>query len=109
MKPRSAELRLQELDFEKRRLKMPKTVWKFMLKPDMLNMVQVPAGAEPLTAQMQGDNLVMWALVDPEMPKVNRKFLVIGAGFDINYAIVKYIGTFQLYGGSFVQHVFEVK
>jgi len=84
-----------------------KTIWKYCipLEPTTLDM---PRLAQVLTVQMQGDQAVLWALVDPSQPKCKRRFAIFGTGHDIPDEVGNYIGTFQLLGGTLVFHLFEV-
>lgn len=69
--------------------------------------VQMPTGAQILTAQMQGQTICLWALVDcePELPKQNREIEIIGTGTIIIEAPRHYIATVQC--GQWVWHLFE--
>lgn len=69
--------------------------------------VAMPLGAKPLCVQLQGDQLCMWALVDPREPPAQRTVRIAGTGHrrdDISAE--DYLGTYQLMGGSLVFHVF---
>jgi len=66
---------------------------------------EMPKGAEVLCVQMQGAVPQIWALVDPEMEKENRRFAVIGTGRGRD-DLSRYVGTFQAL--PFVWHVFEI-
>jgi len=72
----------------------------------------LPADAELLSAQMQGDALSLWALVDPSQPPEARKIRVYGTGHLVEDTDdLHYIGTTQMQisgGGALVWHVFEV-
>lgn len=86
-----------------------KTVWKFPLVVDDAQVIAMPANAHILTVQVQGETPCIWALVNPEMPAEERKILISGTGHerkDLD-GLVNYIGTFQLYGGGLIFHVFE--
>ena len=48
----------------------------------------------------------MWCLVDPEKEKGLRNIIVNGTGHQITHE-AKFIGTFQMYDGSLVFHVFD--
>lgn len=86
-----------------------KAVWKFELDADDYNEIELPAGAKPLTVMGQRGRAQLWCLVDPnETVYETRVFRLAGTGHPIREN-VEYIGTFQLYGGSFVGHLFEVK
>lgn len=85
-----------------------KTVWKFNLAMDDLNLLKIPSEYEILCIQKQHGNPCLWALVNPNSAKKDVLIRVAGTGHTINETIRKYIGTFQLYDGNLVFHVFEV-
>lgn len=88
---------------------MNKQIWKFPINLDK-SIVQMPKDAEILTIQTQNDTPCIWALVNPENANESRHFEVYGTGHNIYYEMGidrKYIGTFQLHGGSLVFHLFE--
>lgn len=92
---------------------MSKVIWKFDLKPnegdEMVAVVNMPVGAQVLTVQMQYGEPRLWALVDPNAPKADRRFQVVGTGHKFNpKPSAHYLGTFQMQSGAFVFHVFEV-
>lgn len=68
--------------------------------------ISMPAGAEVLCVQMQGDAPQIWALVDPGAPKEDRKFHWRGTGHPTG-ELGRYVGTVQLMSGSLVFHLFE--
>jgi hypothetical protein len=86
---------------------MDKQVWKYVL--DYGNLIlSMPKGAEILTVQTQGDDPVLWALVDPNADKEERYFEAFGTGHNVACGMGidrKYISTFQIEG--YVFHVFE--
>lgn len=72
--------------------------------------VSMPSESELLTVQVQRGEPVLWALVNEHCPGVrSRHFTVRGTGhrFPPDES-TRYIGTFQLEGGDFVGHLFEV-
>ena len=86
-----------------------KTVWKFPLRVDDEQIVSMPDNAHILCVQDQSGTPCLWALVDPANPPRERKILISGTGHireDLD-DLVNYIGTFQMYGGGLVFHVFE--
>lgn len=84
------------------------TVWKFPLSVADDQPVSMPRGAQILSVQMQGAQLCMWALVDPEAPKEVRRFRIVGTGHQFDEAPAHvHRGTFQMHGGALVFHVFE--
>ena len=80
-----------------------KKIWKFTLTQP-LNAISMPKGARLLDAQMQGNVLVLWALVDPDAEKVIRDILLCGTGNTIHEAFA-YVATVQV--PPFVWHVFD--
>jgi len=83
-----------------------KQVWKFPLQiEDGWLAVEMPRGAKLLTVMMQYD-VMLWALVDPEQPSVQRRIKVFGTGHPIlNADMLVYIGSVT--DGPFVWHVFD--
>ncbi len=81
-------------------------VYKYLLS--LNGIVQMPEGAQVLCVQAQREQPCIWALVNPDAPKVERHFRIVGTGYLFNEPSYTYVGTFQLSGGSLVFHVFEV-
>lgn len=49
----------------------------------------------------------IWAMVDTELQDVSHEIVIHGTGHACDdVSIDDYVGSFQLYGGSFVGHVF---
>jgi len=88
---------------------MKRRIWKYPLQLTDTQTVEMPEGAQILTAQRQGQTLCLWALVDcePELPKQNREIEIIGTGNPIIEAPRRYIATVQMQGGSLWWHIFE--
>ncbi len=62
------------------------TIWKFKL--DLSNggvsQVEMPKDAATISAGVQGERtFVVWALVDPDAPRVTRRFVVHGTGHPV--------------------------
>lgn len=55
--------------------------------------------------EAQRDSICLWALVDPDKPKIERRFYSVVTGQEVPEDAV-YIGSALLFGGSFVAHVF---
>lgn len=91
-----------------------KTVWKFEIiefeKIDDYFELDLPENAKILTLQMQSFTLCIWILVDSNVLTEKRKFRIYGTGHRINETDkqLSYIGTFQLHGGTFIYHLFEI-
>ena len=132
---------------------MPKTIWKYNVVVEDDFVLSMPKGAQVLTVQVQhqvkygkegdvtfmrdgkwisppvkiseGDVPALWAIVDPDAPKEERKFRLVGTGHALpdipvvnpavyawtalpaSSAMLSYIGSFQIYGGELVFHLFE--
>ncbi len=85
---------------------MSHIIYKYTLEIAGIQTLQVPAGARLLTAQMQGDALRLWAIVNPDNPPEHRTFLISGTGNPFPEGTAAYIATVQQ--GPFVWHIFEV-
>jgi hypothetical protein len=81
------------------------TVYKYLIGPGASGF-QMPRGAKPLAVQMQGNEPMLWALVDPTAPLNWCEVYCYGTGHDIPDDPGEYVGTFQMAGGSLVWHAF---
>lgn len=100
---------------------MNTTIWKFKLKPNeagqLVTTVEMPVGAELLSAREAGDDLVyVWALVDPNAQVEPRMIATIPTGKEITGVppLKKFLGTvfptdnLTAGGSGLVFHIFEV-
>ena len=85
-----------------------KTIYKYPLIIDDYQTLEMPQGAEILTIQIQKRIPCIWALVNPKQPKQKRHIRIAGTGHSVNDKVIEYIGTYQLYGGDIIFHVFEI-
>ena len=85
-----------------------KTVWKFKVT-DTHSIISIPKDAEILEAKLQGEDICIWAIVNDENEKVNRRVNVIGTGWEVVGDFGKYISTVQIPSsmGELVFHVFD--
>lgn len=83
-----------------------KTIWKFTLQPECE--VEMPKGAQVLAVREQGEDICLWALVDPTATKEKRRFVGFGTGHTVPDTPMSFIGTAHLRGGTLVFHVFEI-
>jgi hypothetical protein len=83
-----------------------KRVFKYDAPVDDRLTIAMPAGAEVLTVQLQGDGPKVWALVDDAAPLVPRVFYWRGPGHTAE-VVGRYVGTVQIRNGSLVFHLFE--
>lgn len=71
---------------------------------------RLPAAAQVLSVGHQGNNLYLWALVEPDGPiDLTRVFRIAGTGHPIEGDDdLRFLGTAHMQGGALVLHVFEV-
>lgn len=86
-------------------------IWKWKLEITDEQTISMPQGAQVLTAQMQGADLQVWALVDETIlaaKKAPKRFAIYGTGNPVPQEPGRYISTFQLPDAGLVFHVFEI-
>lgn len=84
-----------------------KRIFKYPLEITDEQHVEMPFGASLLTAQFQGDDLVVWALVDAEEQETKKKrFRIYGTGHPIEGLPGSYLATAQEPMRGLVWHVF---
>lgn len=86
------------------------TIWKYKVvitgSPQEIDM---PQGARVLCVQVQDDAPHIWVEVDPQRMEIERRsFYVTGTGLPLPLNTLSYIGTFQLFNGEFVGHLYEL-
>ena len=95
-----------------------RTIHRFPLKLRDSQVIDMPAHAQPLSVQMKGDVICLWAQVDTDQAPVPRTIEIYGTGrplprFEITHDTDpkqdgprQYLGT-VVEDDSFVWHVFE--
>jgi hypothetical protein len=88
-----------------------KAVWKYPLSTKVGQQeVVMPVDARILCLQVQNDVPTLWAEVDTTQGQNEaRRFCTVLTGFSAIPDKHVYVGTFQLDGGAFVGHVFEIR
>ena len=90
---------------------MEKRIFKYTLKTEYKQIINLPKGAEILTLQTQFNEPQLWVLVDPNETDQEEKYIeIFGTGNLVCYDMGvdrKYLATYQLDDGNFVFHVFE--
>lgn len=82
-----------------------KTIWKFPLEITDEQTVKMPATANIIAVQFQGEQLMLWAVVDPKVTFANVVVRIVGTGNPFPDANdCRFVGTVQQ--GPFVWHVF---
>jgi hypothetical protein len=82
-----------------------RTVWKYELSHG-LNKIDLPAGAQPVHAAMQGNALMLWVDQETEFATQQRAFIATGTGHTVPAGAV-FIAT--AFGGPFVWHIWEIR
>lgn len=84
---------------------MNRTIWKFQLDISSWQDIDMPEGAEPISAAMQDGVLCVWAKVNPDAPRVSKVFAIIATG-----ATLPPNGNFiaTVHDHPYVWHVFEI-
>jgi len=89
-----------------------KTIYKYQIPLDTdAPILDLPDGAQILHVDTQtGEDLCLWALVDPSLDSCTRRFLhIVGTGQpvpQVKYGLA-HLGTALMMGGRLVIHVFE--
>lgn len=84
------------------------TIWKYDVGvPGVPFAHLMPDAALPLDVQVQDGRIVMWLGVNPDLPRVTRRFVALGTGWQVpEECEYGYIGTVQQDG--LVWHVFSM-
>ena len=82
-------------------------IFKWTLRIDGWQEIEMPIGSQILSMQIQNENPQLWALVDEKNATEKRSFITVGTGQEIPVDVVDYIGSYQIENGSLVFHVFE--
>jgi hypothetical protein len=88
-------------------------IFKYPIEVESRQMIQMPRGAEILSAGRQGPLPFLWALVDPSEPFEPRIFRNVTTGEEFNDERLVFVGHIQLGGdndreGWYECFVFEV-
>lgn len=87
-----------------------RTIWKYELEVTDQQIHAIPEGGVILCIQVQREHPCIWVLVNREHPQEERTFRICGTGHEISEnEDLSYIGSFQLYNGAFVGHLFEMR
>lgn len=89
-----------------------KTIWKFPFAITDHQAIDMPEGAKLLSAELQGDQPCLWALVEDDADMVPRLFIVKGTGHPFQFkghpespVELSHVSTFQQ--GTLVWHLFD--
>ncbi len=84
------------------------TIYKYPLHIVDRQVLSMPSGARILTAMLQGDDVCLWAEVEPggPWPPIERTIRIIGTGHSMpDTSTLRYINS--VIHGRFVWHVYE--
>lgn len=91
---------------------MKRVIWKFPLEVTDVQDIEIPLGSILLSVQTQSEIPCLWALIyNTESDKEVIRLRTITTGnpiSDEDFDPRDFLGTYQLAGGSFVAHVFQV-
>ncbi len=88
---------------------MSRTIYKYPVQLEDEFTVSMPFAACVLSVGMQREEPFLWASLDTEDVDIERAFVVRGTGHALTGTEGRFIGTFQMRGGSLVFHLFEKK
>lgn len=86
---------------------MTKVIWKYPIKVEAQQSIEMPIGAEILCVQMQGEQPCLWAKVSPDGWPRAKTIVIHPTGHEFEDYAGRYIGTFQMQGGMYIWHVYE--
>lgn len=79
-------------------------IYKYPLKLEVVQKVEMPEDAKILSAQLQNGVLCIWALVSTDRELEDRTIHTIGTGWETDF-LYKFISTVQIDG--LVWHIFD--
>jgi hypothetical protein len=82
----------------------PLTIWKFEVNP--FGRTEMTAHAKILSVGAQGDNVCVWAIVDPTYTTEYRAIDAYGTGHQVPANPGRFLGTVQMDDGL-VFHLFD--
>ena len=84
-----------------------RTIHKYPLQTCDEQVIEMPVGAEILCVQVQNGVACLWASVETTFGLSGVRIYTFGTGHPLPAAELRYVGTYQLDGGSLVFHVYE--
>lgn len=84
-----------------------KTIWKFPLRIDDEQYIDMPRGSKMLSVQLQGNEPYLWAEVDDSYPVEPHLVVMMGTGHPKSHKADRFVDIFQMAGGSLVFHVYQ--
>jgi hypothetical protein len=87
---------------------MSTAVYKYALKIEDVFELDMPRGAYPLFVAEQQGQICLWARVNPELPKVKRRFRFAGTGHILGDDVGRHVGSVLVRMETLVFHVFDM-
>lgn len=85
-----------------------KAVWKYPIAANSGNLkIEMPKGAVIIHVAAFGERANFWVEVDPTAEYEIRVFRVFATGELFDSSVYRYIGTFTMYDGALVWHLYE--
>lgn len=85
-----------------------RTIYKYPIKIEDEQVIQVPVGATILSVQVQKEQPCVWIAVDTAQSVHARRLYLVGTGQPCQHVNgCKYVGTFQIQNGNLVFHLFD--
>lgn len=82
-------------------------VYKYPIETRDQQILIIPGLIQVLHLDVQGGRPCIWCMVDPDKAAKGYKVIIHGTGHDADdTADMKYVGTYKLFNGTFVGHVF---
>jgi len=87
---------------------MQQRIFKYLLDQGE-QVINMPCGSTILSVDEQNDEIVLYAMVNPDVNPVSagRRILVVGTGWEFSLNVEKFIGTVKLEYGALMFHVFD--
>lgn len=84
-------------------------IFKYKLQTTDEQEIEMPLGADVLTVQVLNDEPYVYAKVNTNYTSIKYRFRIFGTGHQIEDEFSgKYIGTYQIFNGSGVFHLFLI-
>jgi hypothetical protein len=87
---------------------MNTTIWKFRLLVRDYDTIQMPAGANIISVDVQHGEVCLWAEVDPGAAPQPRHFALVPTGGQLPRRNLEHLGTVLISSGNFVLHIYEL-
>lgn len=85
-------------------------IYKYILEPKELNILELPKNAQILSAEYQTPNICIWAMVDPAATTLEKRYIeTYPTGYaDIDNKKRRFINTVVMAAEGMVWHIFEL-